>query len=45
MSYTSEAALKQHAASPHYQHLELTVGDLLEEPFEVNMLKEVLSGS
>ena len=37
------AALKQNAASPHYKHLELTVGDLLEEPFEVNILKEVLS--
>ena len=38
-----QAALKQHAASPHYKHLELTVGDLLEEPFEVNILREVLS--
>ena len=41
--WESQAALKEHAASPHYKHLELTVGDLLEEPFEVNILKEVLS--
>jgi quinol monooxygenase YgiN len=41
--WESQAALQQHAASPHYKHLELTVGDLLEEPFEVNILKEVLS--
>jgi len=39
----SQAALEQHAASPHYTHLELIVRDLLEEPFEVNILKEVLN--
>ena len=42
-SWESQAALEQHAASPHYKHLELTVRDLLEEPFEVNILKEVLN--
>jgi quinol monooxygenase YgiN len=41
--WESPAALKQHAASPHYKHLERTVGELLDEPFEVNILKEVLS--
>jgi quinol monooxygenase YgiN len=41
--WESQAALEQHAASPHYHHLELTIGDLLEEPFEVNILREVLS--
>ena len=41
--WESQAALKQHAASPHYKHLELTVGDLLEEPFEVNILNQILS--
>ena len=39
--WENQAALKQHAASPHYRQLELVVGDLLEEPFEVNILKEV----
>jgi quinol monooxygenase YgiN len=41
--WESQAALEQHAASPHYKHLELVVRDLLEEPFEVNILKEVQS--
>ena len=41
--WENQAALEQHAASPHYKHLELSVRDLLDEPFEVNILKEVLS--
>jgi quinol monooxygenase YgiN len=41
--WENQAALEQHAASPHYKHLELIVRELLEEPFEVNILKEVLS--
>ena len=41
--WENRGALEQHAASPHYKHLELTVRDLLEEPFEVNILKEVLN--
>jgi quinol monooxygenase YgiN len=41
--WENQAALEQHAASPHYKQLELLVRDLLEEPFEVNILKEVLS--
>ena len=40
--WENQVALKQHAANPHYKHLELTLGDLLEEPFEVNILREVL---
>jgi quinol monooxygenase YgiN len=39
--YESQAALDQHAASPHFKHLEQTVGDLLREPFEVNILRAV----
>jgi quinol monooxygenase YgiN len=41
--WENQAALEQHAASPHYKRLELIVRDLLETPFEVNILKEVLS--
>jgi quinol monooxygenase YgiN len=41
--WENQAALERHAASPHYKHLELIARDLLEEPFEVNILKEVLS--
>ncbi len=41
--WENQAALEQHATSPHYQHLEPSIRNLLEEPFEVNILKEVLS--
>jgi quinol monooxygenase YgiN len=41
--WESQAALEQHAASPHYKQLAQIVPDLLEEPFEVNIVKEVLS--
>jgi quinol monooxygenase YgiN len=40
--WENQAALEQHATSPHYKRLELVVRDLLEEPFEVNILNEVL---
>jgi quinol monooxygenase YgiN len=41
--WENQAALEQHAASPHYKRLELSIRDLLEEPFEINILREVLS--
>ena len=41
--WENQAALEQHAASPHYKHLKQLVQDLLAEPFEVNILREVLS--
>ena len=37
----SQAALDQHAASPHFKHLEQAVGKLAQEPFEVNILKMI----
>src|ERR1700746_4169678 len=43
--YESQAALDQHAASPHFKHLEQTVGDLLQEPFEVNILRAVTAAA
>src|SRR5271169_5953753 len=42
--WESQAALDQHAASPHYKHLEQTVGELVEVPFEVNILREIATG-
>jgi quinol monooxygenase YgiN len=42
--WESEAALDQHAASPHFKHLEQTVGELLREPFEVNILRTIQTG-
>src|ERR1700742_1714859 len=39
--WESQAALEQHAASSHYKQLQLSLGDLLQESFEVNILQEV----
>jgi quinol monooxygenase YgiN len=43
--YETQAALDQHAASPHFKHLEQTVGELLQEPFEVNILRAVTAAA
>jgi quinol monooxygenase YgiN len=43
--YESQAALDQHAASPHFKHLQQTVGELLGEPFEVNILRTVTTAA
>jgi quinol monooxygenase YgiN len=42
-TWESEAALDQHAATLHFKHLEQAIGELVEEPFEVNILKRILS--
>jgi quinol monooxygenase YgiN len=39
--WESQAALDQHAAMPHFKHLEQTIGELLKEPFEVNILESI----
>ncbi len=43
--WESQAALDRHAASPHFKHLEETVGELVQEPFEVNILERILIGA
>jgi quinol monooxygenase YgiN len=43
--YESQGALDQHAASPHFEHLQQTVGELLQEPFEVNILRTVTAAA
>jgi len=43
--WESQAALDQHAASPHFRHLEQTIGELIQEPFEVNILERILTGA
>ena len=43
-TWESQAALDQHAASPHFKHLQQTIGELVREPFEVNILKRILTG-
>ncbi len=44
-TWESQAALDQHAASPHFKHLEQAVGELVEEPLEVNILGRILTGA
>ncbi len=41
--YESQAALDQHAASPHFKRLQQTAPEMLKEPFEVNILKTILA--
>ena len=43
--WESQSALDQHAASPHFKYLEQTVGELVQEPFEVNILERILTGA
>ncbi len=43
--WESQAALDKHAASPHFKHLEQTIGELLQEPFEINILDGIQSGA
>ena len=42
--WESQAALDQHAASPHFKYLEQTIGELVQEPFEVSFLKSIQTG-
>src|SRR6202046_3716032 len=43
--WESQAALDQHAASTHFKHLEKAIGELVREPFEVNILERILTGA
>jgi quinol monooxygenase YgiN len=40
-TWENQAALDQHIATPHFRHLEQAVGELLTEPFEVNILHSI----
>jgi len=40
--WESQAALDQHVATPHFKHLEQSVGDLVTEPLEVSILKGIV---
>jgi len=42
--WESRAALGQHVATPHFRNLEQTGRELVKEPFEVNILREILNG-
>jgi quinol monooxygenase YgiN len=43
--WDSQAALDQHTATPHFKHLEQTGRELVEEPFEINIVKRILTGA
>jgi quinol monooxygenase YgiN len=40
-AWESPAALDERVATPHFRHLEQAIGELLEGPFEVNILKTI----
>jgi quinol monooxygenase YgiN len=42
--WESQGALDQHAASLHFKYLEKKVGELVQEPFEVNILTSIQTG-
>jgi quinol monooxygenase YgiN len=41
----SQAALDQHMAASHFKRLGQTGGALVKEPFEINIVKRVLTGA
>jgi quinol monooxygenase YgiN len=43
--WESQTALDRHAASAHFKHLERTVGELVQGPFEVNILRKIPAGA
>jgi quinol monooxygenase YgiN len=40
-TWESQASLDKHIATPHFKHLEQNIGQLLEGPFEINILKSI----
>src|SRR5271169_766825 len=44
-TWESQAALDQHMATPHFKRLERTGGELVQEPFEINIVKRILTGA
>jgi quinol monooxygenase YgiN len=44
-TWESRDALDRHLATPHFQRLKQVGGELVKEPFEVNIVKEVLAAA
>jgi quinol monooxygenase YgiN len=44
-TWESQAALDRHMATPHFKRLKQTGGELVEEPFEINIVKRILTGA
>jgi quinol monooxygenase YgiN len=43
--WESQAALDLHMATPHFKRLKQTGAELVEEPFEINIVKEIMTGA
>jgi quinol monooxygenase YgiN len=44
-TWESQSALDQHIATPHFKRLKQTGGELVSEPFEINVVKRILTGA
>jgi quinol monooxygenase YgiN len=44
-TWESRDALDRHLATPHFQRLKQVGGELVKEPFEVNIVKIILTGA
>jgi quinol monooxygenase YgiN len=44
-TWESQAVLDRHMATPHFERLKKTGAELVKEPFEVNIVKEILIGA
>jgi quinol monooxygenase YgiN len=44
-TWESQAALDQHLTPPHFKRLKQCGGELVKEPFEINIVKSVLPGA
>src|SRR5271169_4283368 len=44
-TWESRAALDRHLATPHFERLKKTGAELVKEPFEVNIVREILIGA
>ena len=44
-TWGSQAALDQHLATPHFERLKQTGAELVREPFEVNIVKRILTSA
>src|SRR6202142_4109256 len=44
-TWESQAALDRHMATPHFEQLKKTGGELVREPFEVNIVRKILIGA
>jgi quinol monooxygenase YgiN len=44
-TWESRAALDRHLATPHFERLKRTGAELVKEPFEVNIAREILTAA